>query len=238
MNPLLSPDISASDTSAVTATQTSNEAVNITEDANPPKLDELRTRWASHLAEGLGDGYITHHIIAGSDLWVRVSRDAWIDAAKLARDQLGCAFFDWVSAIDWLPSPYGRDMNAQEDNPDNQPEQATEQGHAGGETRFQMLLRLHSVSEHTGITIKADLPDNDLSIDTLIGVFAGANWHEREAWEMFGIYFNGHPDLRNIYLPGEFEGHPLRKDFPLLARRVKPWPGIVDVELFPNEESA
>ena len=47
---------------------------------------------------------------------------------------------------------------------------------------------------------------------------------------MFGIDFDGHPDLRNLYLPGEFEGHPLRKDFPLLARRVKPWPGIVDVE--------
>ena len=50
---------------------------------------------------------------------------------------------------------------------------------------------------------------------------------------MFGIGFVGHPDLRNIYLPGEFEGYPLRKDFPLLAREVKPWPGLVDVEQFP-----
>ena len=47
---------------------------------------------------------------------------------------------------------------------------------------------------------------------------------------MFGIGFDGHPDLRNIYLPTEFEGYPLRKDFPLLSRMVKPWPGIVDVE--------
>ena len=47
---------------------------------------------------------------------------------------------------------------------------------------------------------------------------------------MFGIGFDGHPDLRNMYLPSEFEGYPLRKDFPLLARMVKPWPGIVDVE--------
>jgi NADH-quinone oxidoreductase subunit C len=47
---------------------------------------------------------------------------------------------------------------------------------------------------------------------------------------MFGISFDGHPGLRHLYLPGEFEGHPLRKDFPLLARLVKPWPGIVDVE--------
>ena len=50
---------------------------------------------------------------------------------------------------------------------------------------------------------------------------------------MFGIGFNGHPDLRNLYLPTGFEGFPLRKDFPLLARMVKPWPGIVDVEPMP-----
>ena len=64
-------------------------------------------------------------------------------------------------------------------------------------------------------------------------IYAGANWHERETWEMFGITFLGHPDLRHIYLPSDFEGYPLRKDFPLLARMVKPWPGIVDVEPMP-----
>jgi NADH-quinone oxidoreductase subunit C len=53
---------------------------------------------------------------------------------------------------------------------------------------------------------------------------------------MFGITFEGNPDLRNLYLPTEFEGHPLRKEFPLLARVVKPWPGIVDVEPMPGED--
>ena len=53
---------------------------------------------------------------------------------------------------------------------------------------------------------------------------------------MYGFSFNGHPGLRALYLPSEFEGHPLRKDYPLLARRVKPWPGIVDVELMPGGE--
>jgi NADH-quinone oxidoreductase subunit C len=52
---------------------------------------------------------------------------------------------------------------------------------------------------------------------------------------MFGIRFDGHPNLTNIYLPTGFEGHPLRKDFPLLARHVKPWPGLVDVEAMPGE---
>ena len=53
---------------------------------------------------------------------------------------------------------------------------------------------------------------------------------------MFGIDFPGHPDLVNMYLPGAFEGHPLRKGFPLLSRRVKPWPGIVDVEVMPGDD--
>ncbi|MDQ3147947.1 MAG: NADH-quinone oxidoreductase subunit C, partial [Actinomycetota bacterium] len=70
-------------------------------------------------------------------------------------------------------------------------------------------------------------------VATVTDLFRGADWHEREAWEMFGFSFDGHPGLRHLYLPGEFEGHPLRKDFPLLAREVKPWPGLVNVEQIP-----
>src|SRR5690606_25589023 len=74
------------------------------------------------------------------------------------------------------------------------------------------------------------------AVQTWTRHYAGADWHERETWEMYGIGFTGHPGLRNIYLPSDFEGHPLRKDFPLLSRHVKPWPGIVDVEQFPEDE--
>ena len=83
------------------------------------------------------------------------------------------------------------------------------------------------------MTLKADI-DDSMTIDTWTGVFAGADWHEREAWEMFGVTFTGHPRLRHLYLPTEFEGHPLRKDFPLLARVVTPWPGVVDIEEIPE----
>ena len=71
--------------------------------------------------------------------------------------------------------------------------------------------------------------------ESWVPVYPGADWHEREAWEMYGFVFDGHPSLRHLYLPSEFEGHPLRKDFPLLAREVKPWPGLVDVEPMPGE---
>ncbi len=112
-----------------------------------------------------------------------------------------------------------------------------EQGYAGGDTRFQVFARLYSISAAMGITFKADLPDDDLSVRTLVPIYAGAQWHEREAAEMFGFTFPGNPYPVNLYLPGAFEGHPLRKDFPLLSRRVKPWPGIVDVEPMPGDDS-
>jgi NADH-quinone oxidoreductase subunit C len=104
---------------------------------------------------------------------------------------------------------------------------------AGSTSRFQVIARLQKPGTALGVHLKTDLPEDDLSLDTWIDVFRGANWHEREAWEMFGVHFAGHPYLRHIYLPTEFEGNPLRKDFPLLARVVKPWPGVVDIEEIP-----
>ncbi|HSK37788.1 MAG TPA: NADH-quinone oxidoreductase subunit C, partial [Actinomycetota bacterium] len=117
------------------------------------------------------------------------------------------------------------------------PEEQTT-GVAGGDTRFQLLARVHATAKGYGLVLKADLGDDPaaLTAPTWVPTYAGADWHEREAWEMFGIVFEGHPGLRHLYLPGEFEGHPLRKDFPLLSRRVKPWPGIVDVEPMPGED--
>ena len=111
----------------------------------------------------------------------------------------------------------------------------------GGDTRFQLLAHLHAPARHAAVILKADVADVDgapASVPSIIDVFAGADWHEREAHEMFGIRFEGHPNLEHIYLPTEFEGHPLRKDFPLLARAVKPWPGVVDIEEIPPELEA
>ena len=87
------------------------------------------------------------------------------------------------------------------------------------------------------VLLRTRVPDG-LPVPSLTGIFRGAAWHERETHEMFGIHFAGHPWLANLYLPLQFEGFPLRKDFPLLSRRVKPWPGIVDVEPMPAVEGA
>ena len=192
----------------------------------------------ARIGAALGDALVGSHVADG-DLWVRVSRDCWATLAAHLRDAEGFGFFNFLSAIDWMPSPFGRDMDSTVDNaldpPAPKERPPAETGVAGGDTRFQLLARVNNVASHRSVIAKADLPDDDLTAPSWVPVYPGADWHEREAWEMFGIGFDGHPGLRHIYLPGEFEGNPLRKDYPLLARRVKPWPGIVDMELMPGE---
>ena len=196
--------------------------------------DDRREQALAEIRDALGDAVVDSLVRPGDDIWVRVRTDAWRRTAETMRG-LGYTYFCFVSAIDWMPSPYGR---GEDDPTEPAPERDTaiRQGHAGGETRLQVLARLVRPGSSLGVTLKADVADDAPVIESWVGVFAGANWHERETHEMFGIGFAGHPDLKNIYLPTDFEGHPLRKDFPLLARMVKPWPGIVDVEPMPGAD--
>ncbi len=196
--------------------------------------DGLRDGIVAALRSDLGAALLDVYLVPQTDLWVRVAPEAWVLAARSLKAQ-GFDYFCFLSAIDWMPSPYGKG----EDDPSAPPAEpdpdagAIEQGYAGGESRFQVFARLTDIKRHVGVTIKADVPES-MTMATWITAYAGANWHERETHEMFGISFDGHPDLRNLYLPGAFEGYPLRKDFPLLSRMVKPWPGIVDVEPMPG----
>jgi NADH-quinone oxidoreductase subunit C len=211
--------------------------VSNTESAEAPALpgDGLRESIVDELRRHIGDGLVEHLLKPQDDLWIRVTAEKWADAGR-ALQSMGFEYFCFLSAIDWKPSPFGR---GEDDPTEPPPERKTEvvQGYAGGETRFQVFARLTDVRRHVGVTLKADVPDEPLMIDSWHAIYAGANWHERETHEMYGIGFTGHPDLRNMYLPTEFEGFPLRKDFPLLARIVKPWPGIVDVEPMPAEDA-
>ena len=238
MIPLSSSDtVSSNDTVDVaSATETDSDA------ANESATDEIREAVLSELVAELGDAVVGSHIAAGVDITVRVTSEAWAATAEFLKKEMDFAYFGFLSAIDWLPSPFGRDMDSQVDlalAPASEPaaSEAMEQGLAGGDTRFQVLGRVNDIVNHRAITLKADVDDASMSVPSWVPVYTGANWHERETWEMFGIDFVGHPGLRHIYLPGAFEGNPLRKDYPLLARRVKPWPGIVDVELMPTEET-
>jgi len=207
-----------------------------TTEAEPQALpgDGLREGIVDELRRHLGEALVDTELRPNDDLWVRVATDAW-KAAGEALHAMGFEYFCFLSALDWMPSPYGR---GEDDPTEPPPERSTEvrQGVTGGDTRFQVFARVTDIHRHVGVTLKVDVPDDTLAIESWFTVYAGANWHERETHEMFGIGFTGHPDLRNMYLPTEFEGFPLRKDFPLLARMVKPWPGIVDVEPMPAED--
>jgi NADH-quinone oxidoreductase subunit C len=206
----------------------------------PEPTDDLRAGVLAAFESELGDAVVGSHLKPNDDLWIRVTADAWQTTAELAKHKFGFSWFDFLSAIDWMPSPFGRYEDAEVDTPLaeklNQPWDL-ETGVAGGDTRFQLLARVADVrNRHLGVLLKSDVPDDTMTMPTWSKVFAGADWHERETWEMYGINFEGHPELRHIYLPSDFEGHPLRKDFPLLPRVVKPWPGIVDVEPMPGED--
>jgi NADH:ubiquinone oxidoreductase subunit C len=149
---------------------------------------------------------------------VKVPTDSWVMAHRTARDELDLVFFSWLSAIDWSNEVEVGDPPREE-----------------VEERIELLSALSDVTEGNLVILSTDLPTDSPKIPTLVDVYAGANWHEREAYEMFGIDFEGHPNLQHLYLPDSFVGNPLRKSYPLLSREVKPWPGKVDVEAMPDK---
>jgi NADH-quinone oxidoreductase subunit C len=167
---------------------------------------------ASHWAE-----------VAGTTDWseefrtakIRVPRERWVEAHRALKEHL--PFFSWLSAIDWSSEV------AVGDPMEGEPV----------EERYEVLTRLADVSVGEAVVVSTDLPRDDLRLDSLSAVYGGADWHEREAADMFGITFTGHPNPVSIYLPDGFQGHPLRKSYPLLAREVKPWPGAVEVAPLP-----
>ena len=228
-------------------------------DEAPPLSDATCRRFLESLQADLGDKLLASEI-QKRDLIVRVDANAWVESAIAAR-KAGASHFCFLSGLDWLDNPAQTTRyenvwgSVEEEAPvegeegvvDETPPEPVAQpavipagptfrtGLAGGDTRFQVFARYDSITEHRGIVIKADLDETAPSVPTISKVFAGADWHEREAWEMFGFDFTGHPNLVHIYLPGAFEGFPLRKDFPLLAREVKPWPGLISVEPISGE---
>ncbi len=84
--------------------------------------------------------------------------------------------------------------------------------------RFMVVYQLYSYQGQCRVRVKVPVHENDLSISSVTGLWRGANWLERETYDMFGIHFEGHPDLRRILMPDDFEGYPLRKDYPLRGR--------------------
>jgi NADH-quinone oxidoreductase subunit C len=197
---------SETDTAPNEEAATTEEAAEVTE---PHPLQEF----AELVAESVG-GEAT---IVFDTVKVAVDPGDWVSALTMARDDLGLIYFSWLSAVDW-----SSDVQVGDPFPDEV------------EDRFEVLATVGDISEGRRVTFSTSLSKESPAISSLVGVYAGANWHEREAYEMFGIYFEGHPNLAHLYLPDSFQGNPLLKSYPLLSREVKPWPGTVDVEGMPG----
>jgi NADH-quinone oxidoreductase subunit C len=95
---------------------------------------------------------------------------------------------------------------------------------------FEVVTHLFSTTHHHNVRLKVRIPHDEPVCPTISDLFPTSDWHERETSELFGIRFEGHPKPVKLLLPEPFEGHPLRKDFALMSREAKPWPGAVEGE--------
>ena len=128
-------------------------------------------------------------LLARGEVTVTVDRDRLLDALRTMRDEdeLRCTFLADVSCTDW----------------------------PGREPRIWMAYHLRSHARNHRVRVKAGLPEDDLRVPSAVPVFPAAEWQEREVFDMFGVTFDGHPDLRRVLMPDDWVGYPLRKDHPL-----------------------
>ena len=197
-------------TSSPPETETEETGEGDAEEGAPHPLAEYAERVAQVVD---GSAVVTFDTVK-----VTVPPERWVATLTAARDELDLISFSFLSAIDWA----------------NQVEVGSPLEQELEEESIEILATVGDLSEGRRVTFSTSLPHDEPVVDSLVDVYAGANWHEREAHEMFGIDFLGHPDLSKLYLPEHFLGNPLRKSFPLLSREVKPWPGTVDVEDMPQ----
>ncbi len=116
-------------------------------------------------------------------LVVTVPAAQWRELAGFAKETLGCRYLSFLSAVDWK------------------------------EEGLEVMARIENLDDNFSLTVKTRLGPGESHCQSLVAVYRGADWMERECYDMFGVVFEGHPDLRRILLAEDWEGHPLRKDY-------------------------
>lgn len=137
---------------------------------------------------GRNPGWVTEVVDALGEVTVYVPREAIVDVCRFLRDE---------HKFDMLADLCGCDRG-----PDEEP-------------RFEVNYHLFSTVHYNRLRLKVLLNEEDPKVETVTSVWKTANWHERETYDLLGIVFERHPDLRRILLPSDFDGHALRKDYPL-----------------------
>ncbi len=130
---------------------------------------------------------------------VTVKKDRIVEICTFMRDELGYNLLCDLCSVDYM----------------------------GREPRFMVVYNLYNISAKQRFRIKAPVEEQDARIDTVSGVWGTASWLEREVFDLMGIEFNNHPDPRRILMPADWEGHPLRKDYPVQGPDREPYQGRV-----------
>ena len=171
--------------------------------SSPSRVPLSPAEIAERLKAQFGDDIVAAEEEHGHEA-VTVTSGRYHEIAESLRDDptLSFDYFDFLTGVDFTPKGRG----------------------------YQVVVHLYSTRHNHHVRLKVDCDAPEPHCPTLSDLWPGANWHEREAWELLGIRFDGHPHLVKLLLPEQFEGHPLRKDFALMTREAKPWPGAVEGE--------
>jgi len=138
-------------------------------------------------------GAVAEVLTSRGELYLRVEAASLVEVCRYLREdpEWRFDFLALVSAVDWI----------------------------GRSPRFEVVYHLRSLALNSRVGLKVAVPDDTLTLATVTGIWRGADWLEREVYDLYGVIFAGHPDLRRIMMPDDWEGHPYRKDFPLEGRQ-------------------
>jgi NADH-quinone oxidoreductase subunit C len=152
--------------------------------------EEVRQSFPAAAAiEDRNSAWIIGGTVHSGQLTLYIEPAAILEVCRFAREQ---GFrLSGITAVDWYPL----------------------------EPRFEVVYLLHSIEAKKRVRLKCKLPGDEPALESVTPVWEGANWYERETWDLFGIRFLNHPNLTRIMMPDEWEGHPLRKDFPVHGYR-------------------
>ena len=160
----------------------------MTGNRQPPMLSEqIRSTPAVRALEDREAGVVTEAKLYRDQLSIQVAPEQIVSICRFLKQEQSYTRLSFITAVDWFPV----------------------------EPRFEVVYSLHSLERNHWLRVKCRVGGENPEIDSVTGVWRSANWYEREVFDLFGIRFRNHPDLGRIMMPDDWQGHPLRKDYPV-----------------------
>jgi NADH-quinone oxidoreductase subunit C len=153
--------------------------------------DNLKEHATAASLEAFDAGAVVSGKFDRDELTLEIAPDKIVSVCGFLKYDLGFVRLSTITGVDWYPA----------------------------EPRFEVVYHLHSLDRNERLRLKCRLPGGDPQIDSVTEVWRGANWFEREIFDLFGVRFRNHPALRRILLPDDWEGYPLRKDYDVMGDR-------------------